>query len=135
VAIALSTAACSIDQSANNGNPAPLADFHGMFQGDQISNDGRRVNIAFDVQQKDGELSGTYRCAPGNANCRNQITKGWVMGDVKGRSLRVSLQDTSWCMYSLGTFYVNEGEGDYTCYLGGTIADQGAFSIKRREPK
>ena len=135
--IAILAASCGIGSgpATDTGPARPLEDFKGMFAGDSISNDGRRVNIAFDIQQTGGQLDGTYRCSAGNANCRNQITQGWVKGSVDARSFRVSLQDSSWCMFTLGTFYLNEGEGEYTCYLGGSIVDQGTFGLKRVEPQ
>jgi hypothetical protein len=137
VIIALLAAGCGIgrEPSTDPGPARPLADFKGMFAGDAISDDGRRVNIALDIQETGDQLGGTYRCTAGNANCRNQITRGWVMGSVDARSFRVSLQDGSWCMFTLGTFYLNEGEGEYTCYMGGSIVEQGTFGLKRVAPQ
>ena len=135
--IALLAAGCGIgsEPAIDPGPARPLADFKGMFTGDAISNDGRRVNIALDIQATGDQLGGTYRCSAGNANCRNQITQGWVKGSADARSFRVSLQDSSWCIYTLGTFYLNEGEGEYTCYMGGSIVEQGTFGLKRVAPQ
>ncbi len=113
----------------------PLGDFKGFFAGNAISNDGRRVKLALDIQRNGRELTGTYSCAAGNANCRNQMTLGWVRGSIDKSVFRVSLQDGSWCLFNLGLFYLNDGEGDYTCYLGGSIVEQGAFELKRVEPQ
>jgi len=112
----------------------PLDDFKGVFAGETISGDNRRVKIGFDVQQKGDQISGTYQCAPGNATCRNQMTRGWVRGNVDARGIRVSLQDGSWCLYSLEAFYGDDGEGDYACYQGGMLVENGVFSLKRAEP-
>jgi len=112
----------------------PLGDFKGVFAGDTISDDNRRVKIGFDVQQKGEQISGTYQCAPGNATCRNQMTRGWVSGNVDARGIRVSLQDGSWCLYSLQVFYGDDGEGDYSCYQAGMLVEHGVFSLKRAEP-
>jgi hypothetical protein len=128
--------ACAFQRpSADRGLAEPLADFKGVFAGDSISNDGRRVKITFDIQQSGKEFAGTYRCAAGNANCRNQISQGWVKGSVDASSFRVSLQDGSWCFFTMGAFYLNSGEGDYTCYQGAAIVEQGAFELKRVNPK
>jgi hypothetical protein len=56
-----------------------------------------------------------------------------MLGTTDARGFRVSLQDTSWCLYSLGTFYQNDGDGEYTCYVGASIVEQGTFDIKRVE--
>src|SRR5437899_12902240 len=95
----------------------PLGDFKGLFTGNAISNDGRRVKLVFDIQRHGSELTGNYNCTAGDANCRNQMTQGWVKGNINSSILRVSLQDGSWCLYNLGMFYLNDAEGDYTCYL------------------
>jgi hypothetical protein len=113
----------------------PLAEFKGFFRGDQINNDGARVNIEFDVQQNGNEITGTYRCTAGNANCRNQISRGWVKGTTSARGVRVSLQDSSWCLYNLNAFYLNSGEGQYSCYMGASLVDQGTFQINRITPQ
>jgi hypothetical protein len=113
----------------------PLGDFKGLFAGNAISSDGRRVKLVLDIQRNGRELTGNYSCAAGNANCRNQMTQGRVKGSVDESIFRVSLQDGSWCLFNLGMFYLNEGEGDYTCYLGGSIVEQGAFELKRVVPQ
>ncbi|MGH7839162.1 MAG: hypothetical protein ACREQC_15220, partial [Candidatus Binataceae bacterium] len=123
-----------INPPPDPGSVRPLRDFKGLFAGGTVSGDNRRVKISFDVQQKGDQISGTYGCAPGNATCRNQMLKGWVSGNVDARGIRVSLQDGSWCLYNLGVFYVNEGEGDYSCYNGGMLVEHGVFSLKRVEP-
>jgi len=128
---------CANARRAQTQDPVgarPLDDFKGRFAGETISGDNRRVKIGFDVQEKGDQISGTYQCAAGNANCRNQMTRGWVSGNVDARGIRVSLQDGSWCLYSLEAFYGNDGEGDYSCYQGGMLVEQGVFSLKRVEP-
>jgi hypothetical protein len=124
-------AACAAHRPIDTGSADPLADFNGIFIGDAISSDGHRTTIAFNIQRTGDSFAGDYKCAAGNANCRNQITRGWVSGSVNARSFRVSLQDGSWCRYTLGTFYLREGEGDYSCYIGGELIEQGTFWIKR----
>jgi hypothetical protein len=40
------------------------------------------------------------------------------------------MEDTSWCTFVLDEFYPAAGEGAYTCYTDGDIADLGTFEIK-----
>src|SRR5713226_3655927 len=133
---ALLFCACATGRQGVAESPdEPVADFGGLFAGNAISNGGRRVKLVLDIQRSGRELTGNYSCAAGNANCRNQMTQGWVKGNVDESIFRVSLQDGSWCLFNLGMFYLSEGEGGYTCYLGGSIVEQGAFELKRVKPQ
>jgi hypothetical protein len=123
---------CATDKRAQNPDSAkPLADFNGLFSGETISGDNHRVEVSFNVERQGDRISGTYRCAPGNATCRNQMLKGSVSGAVDARGIQVSLQDGSWCLYNLDKFYRGESEGDYSCYLGGMLVEHGVFNLKR----
>ena len=131
LAISAAVVSCSISRPHSDSGPSPLADFNGSFWGDSISDDGRRVKIAFNVERDGDKFTGTYRCSAGNANCRNQMNRGWVRGTIEGRSFRVSLPDTSWCLYTLGNFNSEVGDGDYSCYVNATLIERGTFKIKR----
>jgi hypothetical protein len=111
--------------------PDPLADFTGIWRGTSTSTmNAAKVYITFDIERKGNQLKGTYRCAPLNAVCRNNIQRGWLKGQTDARGFRVSMEDTSWCAFTLDEFYPPVGDGEYTCYMNGGIADQGIFEIK-----
>ena len=131
LAILAASSSSSIPQPTNSVTSNPLADFNGQFWGDSISNNGSRVRIVFDVHRNDHEFTGIYHCSAGNANCRNQMTRGWVRGSTEGRSFRVSLPDSSWCLYRLGTFYMGRAKGEYSCYLDASLLETGTFAVKR----
>jgi hypothetical protein len=112
-------------------SPDPLADFTGLWSGTSTSSiNAAKVKVSFDVKREGNELKGTYRCAPLNAVCRNNIQRGWMHGSINARGFTVSMEDTSWCAFMLDEFYPAVGDGGYTCYIDGSIADQGTFEIK-----
>lgn len=109
----------------------PLMDFTGGWSGTSTSNNSAKVRITFDIHRKGNRFEGSYRCKPLNAVCRNNIHQGWVSGNTDARGFRVEMEDTSWCTFMLENFHPPEGDGEYTCYLSGSIVDQGVFRIKR----
>ncbi len=134
----LATAAvssCSIagrrTPAATPDSPDPLADFTGLWSGTSTSTvNAAKVKVSFDVKREGHELNGIYRCAPLNAVCRNNDQRGWMHGSISARGFTVSMEDTSWCAFMLDEFYPAVGDGGYTCYIDGSIADQGTFEIK-----
>ncbi len=111
--------------------PDPLMEFTGIWKGTSTSSfNAVKVRITFDMQREGNKLKGTYRCAPLNAVCRNNIQRGWVKGQTGARGFTVSMEDTSWCTFIMDEFYPPVGDGEYTCYMGGTMADQGTFELK-----
>jgi hypothetical protein len=135
----LATAAASLCSTAEvRRTPAaapdlsdPLADFIGLWTGTSTSTmNAAKVKISFNVKRKGNELKGPYRCAPLNAVCRNNVQSGWVRGTISARGFTVSMEDTSWCAFKLDRFYPEVGDGGYTCYMNGSIADRGTFEIK-----
>jgi hypothetical protein len=111
--------------------PDPLIDFTGIWKGTSTSTmNAAKVKITFDVKREGNKLTGIYRCAPLNAVCRNNVQRGWLRGTINARGFTVSMEDTSWCTFSLDEFYPPVGDGEYTCYMGGMLADQGTFEIK-----
>lgn len=111
--------------------PDPLMDFTGIWRGTSVSSfNAAKVRISFDMQREGNQLKGSYRCAPGNAVCRNNVQRGWVKGQTSARGFTVSMEDTSWCTFLMDEFYPPVGDGEYTCYMNGGIVDQGTFEIK-----
>jgi hypothetical protein len=131
IAGACSSAGTPHTTAAAPDTPDPLVDFTGLWKGTSTSSmDAAKVKISFDVKREGNELKGSYRCAPFNAVCRNNIQRGWLRGSIAARGFTVSMEDTSWCTFSLEEFYPPVGDGEYTCYMGGMMADQGTFEIK-----
>jgi hypothetical protein len=113
----------------------PLMEFTGIWRGTSTSSmNAAKVRITFDMQREGAKLKGTYRCAPGNAICRNNIQRGWVKGQTAARGFTVSMEDTSWCTFFMDEFYPPVGDGEYTCYMNASLVDQGTFEIKGPPP-
>ena len=110
----------------------PLRTFTGIWVGTSTSSaDGAKVKIAFDIKREGDKFKGDYRCAPGNAVCRNNVQRGWVHGQIAARGFTVSEEDTSWCLFFVFRFHPPAAAGEYTCYMDGGIADLGVFELKR----
>jgi hypothetical protein len=121
----------STGSAATPDSPDPLLDFTGIWRGRSISSmNAASAKITFAVKRQGNRIKGDYRCAPGNAICRNNVQRGWVTGQVSARGFRVEMEDTSWCMYFMDDFYPPKADGEYTCYMNGGIADQGTFKLK-----
>jgi hypothetical protein len=133
---ALIVGSCSVGGTHQVPPPNPdalnlLMDFTGVWKGSSTSSmNAAKVKISFDMERDGNKLKGSYRCAPLNAICRNNIQRGWVNGQTGARGFTVSMEDTSWCTFVLDEFYPPAGEGAYTCYTDGDIADLGTFEIK-----
>ncbi|HZO83557.1 MAG TPA: hypothetical protein VFB33_17835 [Candidatus Binataceae bacterium] len=133
----LAAGACSTAGGVRSTPPAapdapnPLAEFTGIWKGTSTSSfDAAKVRISFDMQRDGEKLKGTYRCAPFNATCRNNVQRGWVKGQTTARGFTVSMEDTSWCTFLMDEFYPPVADGEYTCYMGGSVVDQGTFELK-----
>lgn len=132
LAAMLTLCSCAVGRVRHDpGAGAPLADFVGIWRGTSTSTmSAAKVRISLDVARKDGEFKGTYRCAPYNANCRNNIRRGWARGKTTARTFKIEMQDSSWCLFTLNQFFPPLAKGDYTCYMSGSIVDQGVFKLK-----
>jgi len=120
----------SVGSAATPDSPDPLMDFNGIWRGTSISTmNAASAKITFNVKREGNQIKGDYRCAPGNAICRNNVARGWVTGQVSARGFRVAMEDTSWCSYFMDDFYPPKADGEYTCYMNGGIADQGTFKL------
>jgi len=120
----------SVGSSGTPDSPDPLADFNGIWRGSSVSTmNAASAKITFNLKREGNQIKGDYRCAPGNAICRDNIQRGWVSGQVSARGFRVSMEDSSWCTYFMDEFYPPKANGEYTCYVNGGIADQGMFKL------
>jgi hypothetical protein len=133
---ALLVGSCSAGGTHQTPPPNPdasnlLMGFTGVWKGTSTSSmNAAKVKISFDMKRDGNELKGSYRCAPLNATCRDNIQRGWVNGQTSARGFTVAMEDTSWCTFMLDEFYPPAGDGAYTCYTDGGIADLGIFEIK-----
>jgi hypothetical protein len=111
--------------------PDPLVDFTGLWQGTSTSDmNAAKVRITFDIKREGNRLKGTYRCSPLNAVCRDNLDRGWLSGTIRARGFTVSMENTGWCTFMLDDFHPPSGDGDYSCYMNGMLADEGTFEIK-----
>jgi hypothetical protein len=137
--LALSASSCSTRGSdpprtpdRAQGASYPLLNFNGIWVGTSTSDGGDKAKIAFDIKREGNKFKGDYRCAPGNAVCRNNVERGWVHGQISARGFGVSEEDTSWCVFFMSKFYPPAAEGQYTCYMNGGISDLGVFELRRQ---
>ncbi len=92
--------------------------------------------ITFTLNQTGSDLTGKYTCRIGTMVCRNEgiDTDGTVRGHVYGQtvSMRVFFPgDGSSCAFAGRSSYT-EGGGDFTCYQGGGIVEQGSWHLDRK---
>jgi hypothetical protein len=94
-------------------------------------------NITFTIIQDGSKISGHYTCSIGNYICRNgnaDKTGKIVSGDADGRNIRFNVMipdDVSSCRYNGISLAPGQMRGSYTCYQGGSIAEQGSFNVTR----
>ena len=88
--------------------------------------------ITLTMFQKGLNISGSYRCAYGNENCRDLAETGVISnGQMTARLLRIAimLEDGSMCRFT-GMPQNGILEGRYQCHWGGPM-EQGAFRVER----
>jgi hypothetical protein len=91
---------------------------------------GQTRSIKLVVRQAGDKVTGVYRCASGNALCRNGDEKGSIEGTANSNQVNLNimlLPDASNCRFT-GTLDYN-GNGQYTCYLQGQIVEQGTWQV------
>jgi hypothetical protein len=111
--------------------PDPLVDFTGLWKGTSTSDmNAAKVRISFDIKREGNQLKGTYRCSPLNAVCRDNLDRGSLRGTIRARGFTVSMENTGWCTFMLDEFHPPAGDGEYSCYMNGMLADEGTFEIK-----
>ena len=91
---------------------------------------GQTRSIKLVIRQAGDKVTGVYRCASGNALCRNGDEKGSIEGTANGNQVNLNimlLPDASNCRFT-GTLVYN-GNGQYACYLQGQIVEQGTWQV------
>jgi hypothetical protein len=117
--------------AATADSPDPLVDFTGLWKGTSTSDvNAAKVQITFDIKRDGDELKGTYRCAPLNAICRDNLDRGRLSGTIRARGFTVAMENTGWCTFMLDKLDPPIGDGEYTCYMNGMLADEGTFDIR-----
>lgn len=95
---------------------------------------GAIQRISFTLFQDGADVKGTYRCAVGNQVCRSMDNSGPVVSSsVSGTlaRLRVMLTtDGSSCIFD-GHFKENSADGNFFCYQGGGLVEQGRWQVAR----
>lgn len=89
--------------------------------------------ITFTLIQDRAKVSGYYRCAYGNMDCRNLNETGRVAaGSMSKRLLRmrVMMPDGSDCLFH-GWPSGDAIRGSYSCLQGGGLVEQGLWSARR----
>jgi hypothetical protein len=123
---------------------SPAYNITGVWQGRSyadcpiitIDNPGRcgaMQYITLTMLQEGPNISGSYRCAYGNENCRDLAETGVISnGQMTARLLRIAvmLEDGSMCRFT-GMPQNGILEGRYRCHWGGPM-EQGAFRVERR---
>jgi hypothetical protein len=137
LALAVSIQSCSM---LSPPKVRPAVDVTGMWQGSsfgvciaRLPRCGNVVLISLSMIQDQSEISGFYRCAWGNALCRNMNTEGKIaVGSISGSnvSLRLMFEDVSSCIFS-GTFSQDQGSGSYMCMQGGGLVERGYWKVRR----
>ncbi len=123
-----------------------MFDFSGVWDGQSVASCTQfnplsfntRCNainkIAITMVQENGKITGFYKCTIGNMDCRNQNDSGTIAnGSIQnGRlALRIGMPDGSSCIFNGMPTGANQLKGNYTCYQGGGLAEQGRFEIAR----
>ena len=88
--------------------------------------------ITLTIFQNGPQISGSYRCAYGNENCRDLAESGVIRnGQMTARLLRLAimLEDGSMCRFT-GMPLNGVLEGRYQCHWGGPM-EQGGFRVER----
>jgi hypothetical protein len=89
--------------------------------------------ITFTLFQDGPDVNGIYNCAIGNMICRDMNDSGKVVSSTVTGSLahlRVMLPDGSSCMFT-GHFQEETGNGNFHCYQGGGLLEQGWWKVAR----
>ena len=81
--------------------------------------------------QRGSKVTGSYKCAYGNMNCRNMNNTGEITDGTMEKllTLRVMMPDGSSCRFS-GQPSVDSIKGGYSC-KGGPRAEQGTWEARR----
>ncbi len=98
-------------------------------------------NIRFVLSQYGSQLTGSYACAAGNMSCRHggaddsgKIVAGSVSGNQVNLAVRLPA-DLSDCYYSGTVTSPMQANGNYVCYRGGRMIEEGVWSALRQSPE
>ncbi len=148
--VSLLTLAYGCTQAATRSATAPnrhlewsSADITGVWQGksfadcpivttDSPGRCGAMQLITLTLFQQGSRVSGSYKCAYGNENCRDLAETGVIRhGEMSARLLRIAvmLEDGSLCRFT-GRPENGILQGRYQCHWGGPL-EQGAFRVER----
>lgn len=89
--------------------------------------------ITFTLLQDKANVSGYYRCAYGNMNCRNMNETGRIATgkmSTKLLRMRVMMPDGSDCLFN-GWPRGDAMRGSYSCLQGGGLVEQGLWNARR----
>ncbi len=81
------------------------------------------------LAQRNSTITGKYKCEYGNQTCLGQNTTGEIFYvSLRGTQLlvRVKMPDGTSCLYA-GRIKDAMVNGDYSCYAGGSILEQGIW--------
>jgi hypothetical protein len=115
----------------------------GVWQGISDANDcletepgrcGAQENITLTILRDTGSgIKGSYRCAYGNQTCLGQNNTGKIVSvqiDRQNAAVRVLMPDATTCLF-LGRVNQASITGNYVCYAGGAIREQGSWHGRR----
>jgi hypothetical protein len=88
--------------------------------------------ITLTMFERNGQVTGSYKCAFGNEECRDLAETGVIRdGHMNARllNLRVQLEDGTMCRFT-GMPQNGIIEGHYQCHWGGP-AEWGGFRVER----
>jgi hypothetical protein len=88
-------------------------------------------DITFTMVQRGSKVTGSYKCAYGNMNCRNMNNTGEIIDGTMEKllTLRVMMPDGSSCRFS-GQPSGDSIKGGYRC-KGAPRAEQGTWEARR----
>lgn len=89
-------------------------------------------DITFTIVQRGSKVTGSYKCAYGNMNCRNMNNTGKIADGRMEKTLltmRVMMPDGSSCRFS-GQPSGDSIKGGYSCQ-GGPRGEQGTWEARR----
>jgi hypothetical protein len=89
--------------------------------------------VTFTLLQEGSTVSGFYKCAYGNTDCRKSNDIGRISNGSVGRKLltmRIMMPDGSSCIFN-GQPKTDKIEGGYLCLQGGGIVERGTWTALR----
>jgi hypothetical protein len=95
---------------------------------------GAEQIVAMSIVSKGKQgLGGYYKCAYGNQTCLGQNNTGHIVAvsvDQSSLTVRVVMPDATSCLF-MGRMAGAVIKGNYICYAGGSIQEQGAWNASK----